>query len=87
MKVVNQLCESHGVQRDQISKLFNDVYADQGIYNTIYTIGPHFNETFVFCKLLNEWVDCKKIFAPFVSETGLCYSFNTISLREILTDQ
>lgn len=86
MKIVNQLCESRGI-RGEISKLFNDVYVDDGVYDVIETIGPDFNETFVYCKLRDEWIDCEKIFSPFMSETGLCYSFNTLSLREILTDE
>lgn len=86
MKVINQLCESYGAPK-MISKLFNDVHADDSVYEVIHSIGPHFSETFVYCKLFDTWVDCRKILAPFVSETGLCYSFNTISLREILTDE
>lgn len=86
MKIVNQLCGNFGI-RDNISKLFNDMYADDTIYHVLGNIGPDFNETFIYCKLLNEWIDCDKILAPFMSEIGLCYSFNTLSLREILTNE
>lgn len=86
MKIVNQLCEINGV-RKEISKLFNDVYAEEMVYHVIESIGPEFNETFVYCKLLNTWIECNKILTPFLSETGLCYSFNTVSLREILTNE
>lgn len=86
MKIVNQLCESHGV-REEISKLFTDVYAQEMVYQVIDSIGPYFNETFVYCKLLDSWIDCDKILSPFISETGLCYSFNSISLRELFTDE
>lgn len=86
MKIVNQLCESHGV-RDGISELFNDMYADERVYEILGSIGPDFNETFVYCKLLDEWTDCDKILSPFFSETGLCYAFNTVGLREILSNE
>lgn len=87
MKIVNQLCERNEESRGRISKLFNDVYADAGIYEAISSIGPYFDETFVHCKLLDKWIDCDKILKPFISEVGLCYSFNTINLRELLTNE
>lgn len=87
MKIANQLCEGHGISREGITKLFNDVYADAGMYDAIATVGPYLNETFVHCKLLDKRIDCGEILKPFMSEVGLCYSFNSIGLREVLTDE
>lgn len=87
MKIVNQLCEGYGQSCNGISKLFKDLYADAAIYDAIINIGPYFKDTFIYCKFLDKWMDCGKIFAPFISEVGLCYSFNSIALRELLTNE
>lgn len=85
MKVINQLCDFR--QNSNISKLFFDVYANDSIHDTMIQFEPHMNETFVYCKLFDKWVNCSEIFFRTLSATGFCYSFNVIRLSEYLTDE
>lgn len=86
MKVINQLCE-FGKKQKNLTKLFPDLYAPRSVYRTIMENVPELNETFVFCKLFNKWINCSEIFFPTLTNQGYCYSFNTVRLSEYLTDE
>lgn len=87
MKVVNQMCVYQGAHQT-ITNLFpTDSHIDNSIYETIERISPNFNETFIFCKLFDKWINCNEILFPFLTDEGFCYTFNAISLGDLLTDQ
>lgn len=85
MKVINQLCEFG--KTTKITELLNDTYANEAIYDTIKKIAPAMNETFAFCKLFGEWINCSKIFFLSMHESGFCYSFNIFKPSERMTDE
>lgn len=82
MKVMNQLCQFD----KNMSKLFTDQYASESMYATMIKVLPHMSETFQFCKLFDEWINCRDIFFISMSNEGYCFSFNLVRLSEQLTD-
>ena len=85
MKIINQLCD-YG-RSTNVSKLFPEMYAPETMYETMFTLAPDKNETFAFCKLFNKRIDCNEIFFTTLSDSGYCYSFNTLRIDEYLTDE
>lgn len=84
MKLVSQYC-FEGSSSYLINK-FPDEYLDDDTWSTINEIAPAFNETFIFCKLFNKWVECNKLFVPQITERGLCYTFNAFA-NEMFTNE
>lgn len=82
---MNQLCDFTAYEN--ISKLFRELYVPEYMYFTMLNVAPQMNDTFAFCKLFDQWVNCEEIFFPVVTDAGFCYSFNTLRLPEYLTDE
>ena len=81
MNAINQICDAHltnGIanQGENISNAFD-------LIDALATAMPQFNETYFDCKWRNSLVPCGNIFRRFVTEEGLCYSFNSLSPEEI----
>lgn len=85
MKLATQYC-TDGIFPSVIRN-FSDEYLDINSWTTIKEIAPAFNDTFVFCKLFNKWIDCNKLFVPRTTQRGLCYSFNTLSVYQMFTNE
>lgn len=85
MNVASKLCEED-IVKDIIDYL-PDEYLDEQTLTTIKDIAPEFNETFVGCQLFGNEKDCDKLFYPIITERGLWYTFNSLNLREIVTNQ
>lgn len=85
MKLASQYC--YDSVFPSVTRNFSDEYLDDSVWSAINEIAPAFNETFVFCKLFDKWVDCNKLFVPRTTERGLCYSFNTLNVYEMFTDE
>lgn len=85
MNVASKLCDED-VVKDIIDYL-PDEYLDEHTLETILDIAPDFNETFVECQLFGSAKDCDKLFHKIVTDRGLCFVFNGLNLREIVTDQ
>lgn len=85
MKVMNQLCKFEKTRK--VFKLFADEYAEKSMFQTMRSIDLDMNDTFAFCKLFDKWIDCDEIFFPVLTDTGICYSFNTMRLPEVLTNE
>lgn len=85
MSVASKLCEEDIVS--EIIDQLPDEYLDDQTLATIQDIVPAFKETFVGCYLFGAQEDCHKLFYPIITERGLCYVFNALNLREIVTDQ
>lgn len=85
MKLASQYC-SDGIF-PSVTKNFSDEYLDINSWATIMEIAPEFNETFIACKLFGKWIDCYNLFVPRTTERGLCYSFNTLNVDEMFTNE
>lgn len=89
MKLAYQLCSPFVYSKSfgsRIATNFSDDYLNDDIWNTINDYAPAFNETFMFCKLFNKWIDCGKLFVPQITQRGLCYTFNTLNFHELFTN-
>lgn len=85
MSLASKLCEE-----DIVSEIINylpDEYLDDQTLATIEDIAPEFKETFVGCYLFGAEEECDKLFYPIITDRGLCYVFNSLALREIVTDE
>lgn len=85
MGLAVQMCEKE--QDQQIFKLLPNVVFNDSVYYSMVQLLPEFDETIVMCNLFGNWTKCVDIMYPTLSERGTCYSFNTISLKEYVTDE
>lgn len=85
MKVASQLCEDR-LARD-IFDLFTDNFSDNKILSTINNLAPKFEDIMEFCRFADESQSCHKFLYPIITEEGMCYTFNGLSINEIVTDQ
>lgn len=85
MKMAVQYCEESLV--DDIITMLPDAHVDNGIWQTIKEIALDQNETFVFCRIFDRKDDCEKLFRPVVTEAGLCYTFNSLNMNEMITNE
>lgn len=85
MKLASQYC--YDSVFPSVTRNFSDEYLDDDTWSAINEIAPAFNDTFVYCKLFNRMMDCDKLFVPRTTERGLCYSFNTLNVYEMFTNE
>lgn len=85
MKVACNFCE--GIVVSSIIQMFSDEYADDSILSIIKDMAPEQHETISHCKLFGTLTDCGNIFYPMITEAGLCYIFNSLNMREKVTNE
>lgn len=85
IKDASQLCFKKHTQK--IFNLFDDNFTDSKILLTISDLAPTFDDTIVLCKFFDKWADCDKLLYPTLTEYGICYSFNSLNMYEVVTDQ
>lgn len=85
MALALQQCERE--PDEKILKLFPNMYLNESVYRTMRKILPKFEETIFQCKFSDKWRNCSEIMFQSLTDKGLCYSFNRISLPEYLTDE
>ncbi|KAL9905474.1 pickpocket protein 28 [Glossina fuscipes] len=78
--VLSQVCDHHIIQR---SKADADYAKGIDIITRLSQIMPAFRETFLRCKWRNSLQNCANMFSKFITDDGMCYSFNSLSLEEI----
>uniref|UniRef100_A0A1A9WD09 Pickpocket protein 28 n=1 Tax=Glossina brevipalpis TaxID=37001 RepID=A0A1A9WD09_9MUSC len=78
--VVSQVCDLHIIQQ---SKPDADFVQGIEIIGRLSEIMPAFNETFLRCKWRNSLQNCANLFHKFITDDGICYSFNSLSVEEI----
>lgn len=85
MRVAAQTCDEW--LGSEMRHHFNDTFADNSILSTISKISPTFDDTLVYCKLFNWFFDCSEIVFPIYTSEGLCFTFNSMNINDILTDE
>lgn len=84
MKVASQICDEF-TARD-IFNSFNDNYSDSTIRATVSNLAPRFNDTMEFCQF-SDILRCSELFYPIITEEGLCYTFNSFNVNDMITDE
>lgn len=83
MKVASKLCD----ESFDISDEFNDEFMDDSMFETIRAVAPTYSDTMVACRFFDER-NCEKLFQQStMTEEGLCYTFNAISVPEFSTNE
>lgn len=54
---------------------------------TLRRLQPIFNETYFVCKWRNTIVDCDTSFYNFLTEEGICYTFNSPDQTNIYREE
>lgn len=85
MKIINQICDEG--RQAHVFDFFPDDYSDPNILSIISSVAPKFEDTMVFCKLYDKWTSCDQFLFPTITEEGLCYTFNALSLKELATNE
>lgn len=85
MKVVAELCDEK-MSRDIVS-LFVDNYTEYKSSSVIRDVAPDFKNTLVHCGIFGKRQNCNHHFFPFLTEEGVCYTFNMINIDELVTDE
>lgn len=87
MKAAYQICDEWiGSEVESFSSM-NDEFTDNSILSTIAQMAPTFADTMIFCKIFNMWSNCENFLSPIFTEEGLCYTFNSMTLNDILTNE
>lgn len=85
MSVASQLCDDH--LSHGIFDILPIDYMDNTFVSTIVDLLPKFEDTMDYCKFFDKWDDCDTFLFPAITEEGVCYSFNSLSLEELSTDE
>ncbi|XP_060654838.1 pickpocket protein 28 [Drosophila nasuta] len=76
---VTQVCDAH---LHDIKYGF-DLRRGIEIIDELSALAPSFEESFLDCKWRNNPIKCNEIFHKYVTDEGVCYSFNSLSPAEI----
>lgn len=87
MKVAYQICEEWIGSEIKSFSSMNDEFADNSILSRMSEMAPTFTDTMIWCKIFNMWSDCNKFLSPVYTESGLCYTFNSMNLDDIFTNE
>lgn len=71
----------------EIRKHFDDNFTDGSILSTIAQMAPSMEDAMVYCKLFNWVSNCSEIVFPIYTTEGLCFTFNSMNINDILTDE
>lgn len=85
VKIASEICD--GYFAGDLREEFTDTYSDSSILKIIQDLAPSFNDTMYQCKFLDEKKSCENLFFPIITEEGLCYTFNAMSMNEMATDK
>lgn len=64
-----------------------DEFASESIYSIIQDIAPSLNDTITECTWKNKPTPCSELFAPVLTEEGLCFAFNAPNSAELYTKE
>lgn len=85
MKVAAQTCDEWF--GSEMRKHFDDNFTDSSFLSDIAQMAPTLEDTMVYCKLFNWVSNCSEIVFPIYTTEGLCFTFNSMNINDILTDE
>lgn len=84
MNAIFQVCDAHMIQGTGFgTELGNASDFVQAFKN----LQPIFNETYFTCKWRNTMIDCSEKFYNFLTEEGICYTFNSPDQTNIYREE
>lgn len=84
MKIASLICDETFSQ-DLLDK-FTDDYSEHSMLEIIRNLAPSFDDLMINCTFLDK-TNCSELFYPIITEEGLCYTFNAMSMKETATDR
>lgn len=87
MKVAYQICDFEIGSKVKSFAAMSDEFTDNQILFRMSKMAPNFADTMFLCKIFNTWSNCKNFLSPVYTESGLCYTFNSMNLNDILTNE
>ncbi|XP_058125994.1 pickpocket protein 28-like [Anopheles ziemanni] len=75
---MNQVCDF------AFSEFADDQTYDDNIVSVLQDIAIPFDEIFVSCAWKNKYVNCSQLFNQALTESGICYTFNSLSADDLL---
>lgn len=85
MRAACQLCDESF--NSEIRRFFPENFTDNSILSTIAEMAPTLNDTFINCEYRKRFPKCSKLLFRVYTEAGLCYTYNSLRLNDILTDE
>ncbi|XP_063709864.1 pickpocket protein 28 [Culicoides brevitarsis] len=79
LEIIAQTCDAHLL----VNAGIGNATITSDCIDQLLDMAPQFNETLFHCKYQNLADTCDTLFAPIITEDGVCYTFNALSGQEI----
>ncbi|KAL5289998.1 hypothetical protein ACFFRR_009784 [Megaselia abdita] len=74
LNAIFQVCDAHMIEGTEFGTSLGNA---SEFVDAFRSLEPDFNETYFICKWRNAMVDCDTNFYSFLTEEGICYTFNS----------
>lgn len=84
LNAIFQVCDAHMVEGTNFGVDFGNA---SDFVESFRHIEPIFNETYLTCKWRNTMTECNTLFYNFLTEEGVCYTFNSPDQTNIYREE